>query len=124
MCRYLSPADSLLVLDLDWLTVRTAEVADTVMHTWVAKLLTMPAVGRSSIRRHSCDGGSRIAELHHRLTFGETLPIAAWDNAARAARQDGAAAAIVDLTRHAIRSWRRLAGLSVVGEPNRAVLAA
>ena len=42
---YLSPEDSLLVLDLGWLTVGTAEVADTVIHTWVTKLLVSPAWG-------------------------------------------------------------------------------
>ena len=44
---YLSPEDSLTVLDLGWLTVGTAEVADTVIHTWVTKLLVSPP-GESS----------------------------------------------------------------------------
>jgi hypothetical protein len=32
----LSPENSLLALELGWQTVRTAEVADTVIHAWVA----------------------------------------------------------------------------------------
>lgn len=43
---YLSPEDSLLVLDLAWLTVGTASptdsVGDTVIHAWVSKLLVSP----------------------------------------------------------------------------------
>ncbi len=160
---YLSPEDALLVLDLAWLTVGTADVADTVVHTWVVKLLTSPPWG---VVRYA-DGQAAqaitdVAELHRRFTPGDTPPIAAWDRAARAAREvsarkpvgaekyavraayqstalihtddadtldavagnalrahrlanlDGGAARIVDVTRHAVRSWRRLAGLSVV----------
>jgi hypothetical protein len=36
---YLSPEDSLVVVDLGWLTVGTADVADDVMRIWVTKLL-------------------------------------------------------------------------------------
>ena len=42
---YLSPEDSLTVLDLGWLTVGTADVADDVMHIWVTKLLISPPWG-------------------------------------------------------------------------------
>lgn len=160
---YLSPSDAVLVLDLGWLTVGTADVADNVVHTWVVKLLTSPPWG---VIRYA-DGVAAqaitdIAELHRSLVPGETPPIAAWDGAARAAREvsatmsanaekyavraayqstslvdtddtdtldavagnalrahrlanlDDGAARIVEVTRHAIRSWRRLAGLSVV----------
>lgn len=160
---YLSPADAVLVLDLGWLTVGTADVADHVVHTWVVKLLTSPPWG---VIRYA-DGVAAqaitdIAELHRSLLPGETPPIAAWDGAAHAARRvsatmsasaekyavraayqstslvdtddtdtldavagnalrahrlanlDDGAARIVEVTRHAIRSWRRLAGLSVV----------
>jgi hypothetical protein len=161
---YLSPEDSLLVLDLGWLTVGTAEVADTVIHTWVTKLLTSPPWG---VVQYAGDAAAKaitdIAELHRRLAPGDTPSIAAWDSAARAARAissampvgaeryavraayqstalvetddwdtldavtgnalrahrlangDSGAARIVEVTRNAIRSWRRLAGLSVVG---------
>jgi hypothetical protein len=159
---YLSPEDSLLVLDLGWLTVGTADVADTVMHTWVTKLLISPPWG---VVRYAEDAAaeaiSDIAELHRRLAPGDTPPIAAWDGANRAAREvsvtsagaelyalraacqstalvdtddwdtldavtgnalrahrlangDTGAARILEVTRNAIRSWRRLSGLSVV----------
>ncbi len=169
---YLSPTDSVLVLDLGWLTVGTVDVSNNVIHTWVSKLLTSPPWG---VIRYADTAAaqaiSRIAELHSRLLPGETPPITAWDDAARAARQvgataqgaelyavraahqstalvdtddwdtldavtgnalrahrlateDGGPAGIVDLTRHAIRSWRRLGGLSVVGVAKRTLIAA
>jgi hypothetical protein len=159
---YLSPEDSVLVLDLGWLTVGTADVADTVIHTWVVKLLTSPPWGVVRYAENAAaEAISDIAELHRRLAPGDTPPIAAWDSAARAAREisanaegaeryavraayqstalvdtddwdtldavtgnalrahrlangDAGAARIVEITCNAIRSWRRLAGLSVV----------
>ncbi len=160
---YLSPEDRLLVLDLGWLTVATADVADDVMHIWVTKLLTSPPWGVVKYAGHAAaDAITAIAELHRRLVPGDTPPIAQWDSAARAARAvsetsegselyairaayqsttlvetddwatldavtgnalrahrlangDVGAARIVEVTRNAIRSWRRLGGLSVVG---------
>jgi hypothetical protein len=160
---YLSPENSLLVLDLGWLTVGTADVADTVMHIWVTKLLISPPWG---VVRYAADAAAdaitAIAELHRRLVPGDMPPIAEWDSAARAARSvsetsegaelyavraatqstalvetddwdtldavtgnalrahrlangEAGAARILEVTRNAIRSWRRLAGLSVVG---------
>jgi hypothetical protein len=160
---YLSPENSLLVLDLGWLTVGTADVADTVMHIWVTKLLISPPWG---VVRYAADAAADaitdIAELHRRLVPGDMPPIAEWDRAARAARSvsetsegaelyavraatqstalveaddwdtldavtgnalrahrlangEAGAAPILEVTRNAIRSWRRLAGLSVVG---------
>jgi hypothetical protein len=168
---YLSPDDSLLVLDLAWLTVGTADVADTVVHPWVAKLLVSPPWGVVRYAGNAAAGAiTDIAELHRRLAPGELPPIAEWDGAARAARAisttpvtaeryavraarqstalvdtddwdtldavtgnalkahrlanaDGGAARIVEITRHAIRSWRRLAGLSVIGERPKVVAA-
>jgi hypothetical protein len=159
---YLSPENSLLVLDLGWLTVGTADVADTVIHTWVTKLLISPPWG---VLRYAENAAAKaisdIAELHRRLVPGDMPSIAAWDSAARAARAvsetsagaeryavraayqstalvetddwdtldavtgnalkahrlangDDGAARILEVTRNAIRSWRRLAGLSVV----------
>ncbi len=161
---YLSPEDSLLVLDLGWLTVGTADVGDTVMHTWVTKLLISPPWGVVRYAENAAaDVITDIAELHRRLAPGDTPPIAAWDSANRAARAvsamstgaelyavraarqsttlvhtddwdtldavtgnalrahrlangDTGAARIVEVTRNAVRSWRRLAGLSVVGD--------
>jgi hypothetical protein len=159
---YLSPEDSFVVLDLGWLTVGTADVADTVIHTWVTKLLISPPWG---VVRYADSAAAQaisdIAELHRGLVPGEMPSIAAWDSAARAARAvtttpvtaeryavraayqstalietddwdtldavtgnalkahrlangDAGAARILEVTRSAIRSWRRLAGLSVV----------
>jgi hypothetical protein len=159
---YLSPEDSFVVLDLGWLTVGTADVADTVIHTWVSKLLTSPPWG---VVRYADSAAAQaisdIAELHRGLVPGEMPSIAAWDSAARAARAvtttpvtaeryavraayqstalvetddwdtldavtgnalkahrlangDDGAARILEVTRNAIRSWRRLAGLRVV----------
>src|ERR1700761_1926165 len=159
---YLSPEDSLLVLDLGWLTVGTADVADTVVHAWVTKLLVSPPWGVVRYAQNTAAQAiSNIAELHHRLSPGDTPSIAEWDGAARAARAvnttpvtaeryavraayqstalvetddwdtldavtgnalkahrlangDAGAARILEVTRNAIRSWRRLGGLSVV----------
>lgn len=159
---YLSPEDSLLVLDLGWLTVGTADVADDVMHIWVTKLLISPPWG---VVRYADNAAAEsitdIAELHRGFVPGDTPPIADWDSAARAARAvsetsqgaelyairaayqstalvetddwdtldavtgnalrahrlangDEGAARILEVTRNAIRSWRRLGGLSVV----------
>ncbi|ORW95527.1 hypothetical protein AWB92_10050 [Mycobacterium sp. IEC1808] len=169
---YLAPDDSMLVLDLAWLTVGTAEVTGTVVHPWVAKLLVSPPWGviRYAENAAAAGGITDIAELHRRLAPGELPPIAEWDGAARAARAigtapvtaeryavrtaaqstalvetddwdtldavtgnalkahrlanaDAGAARVVEITRHAIRSWRRLAGLSVVGERPKIVAA-
>lgn len=157
---YLSPDHSLLVLDLAWLTVGTADVADAVVHPWVAKLLASPPWGVIRYAGSLAAGViTDIAELHRRLAPGELPPIAEWDRAARAARAisttpvtaeryavraahqstslvdtddwdtldavtgnalkahrlanaDVGPARVVEITRNAIRSWRRLAGLT------------
>lgn len=162
---YLSPEDSVVVLDLGWQTVGTADATDTVVHTWVSELLISPPWGvvryaQIAAAEAICD----IAKLHRSFLPGELPSISAWDRVARAARaittapvtperyavraayqstalietDDGATldavtgnalkahrlangdagpARIVEVTRHAIRSWRRLAGLSVVSDP-------
>jgi hypothetical protein len=169
---YLSPEDSLLVLDLAWLTVGTADVADTVVHAWVTKLLVSPPWGVVRYAQNTAAQAiSVIAELHRRLGPGDTPSIAEWDGAARAARAinttpvtaeryavraayqstalietddwdtldavtgnalkahrlangDDGAAPIIEVTRNAIRSWRRLSGLSVVSNSPVAVTGA
>jgi hypothetical protein len=169
---YLSPEDSLLVLDLGWLTVGTADVADTVVHAWVTKLLVSPPWGVVRYAQNTAaEAISDIAELHRRLGPGDTPSIAEWDGAARAVRAvnttpvtaeryavraayqstalvetddwdtldavtgnalkahrlangDDGAAPIIEVTRNAIRSWRRLSGLSVVSNSPVAVTGA
>jgi hypothetical protein len=169
---HLSPEDGLLVLDLGWLTVGTADVADTVVHAWVTKLLVSPPWGVVRYAQNTAAQAiSNIAELHHRFSPGDTPSIAEWDGAARAARAvnttpvtaeryavraayqstalvetddwdtldavtgnalkahrlangDDGAAPIIEVTRNAIRSWRRLSGLSVVSDSPVSVTAA
>jgi hypothetical protein len=159
---YLSPEDSFVVLDLGWLTVGTADVADAVIHSWVTKLLISPPWGVVRYAENAAaEAISDIAELHRTFVPGEMPSIAVWDRAARAARAvtttpvtaeryavraayqstalvetddwdtldavtgnalkahrlangDAGAARILEVARSAIRSWRRLAGLSVV----------
>jgi hypothetical protein len=169
---YLSPEDSFVVLDLGWLTVGTADVADTVIHSWVTKLLISPPWGVVRYAQNAAvEAISDIAELHRRLVPGDMPSIAAWDRAARAARAvtttpvtaeryavraayqstalvetddwdtldavtgnalkahrlangDTGAARILEVARSAIRSWRRLAGLSVVSNVPQSVASA
>ncbi|WP_205875681.1 hypothetical protein [Mycobacterium camsae] len=161
---YLAPQDAVLAIDLGWLTVGTAEVGETVIRSWVSKLLVSPPWGVVRYADHAAAAViSEIAELHRTLPPGEMPDIASWDRAARVAREisakmapgaeryavraayqstslsdveawdtldavtgnalrahrlanlDNGAGRIIEMTRHAIRSWRRLAGLSVVG---------
>ncbi|ORV05655.1 hypothetical protein [Mycobacterium celatum] len=75
---YLSPEHSVLALDLGWQTVGTADVADTVIHAWVAELLTNPTWGVIGYAKITAIKAiTDIAELHRRT---------AWEAAERAAR--------------------------------------
>ncbi|MGB9305539.1 MAG: hypothetical protein WCB92_18220, partial [Mycobacterium sp.] len=77
---YLSPKNAVVVLDLGWLTVGTADVADTVMHSWVTKLLISPPWG---VVRYADNATAQvisdIAELHRTFVPGDSPSIAAWD---------------------------------------------
>jgi hypothetical protein len=157
---YLSPEHSVLALDLAWQAVGTADVPDTVVHAWIAELLTSPTWGvlkYAKITAHKAI--LDIAEVHRTAASGEMPAIADWDAAARAARavaetlasagaravqaayetttfvdddllmaldrvlihtlnahaqgsgDASTASRITELTGHAIRSWRHLAGL-------------
>jgi hypothetical protein len=91
---YLSPENSLLALELGWLTVGTADADDTVIHAWVAELLASPVWGvvryakraaryaKSAVDKAVLD----IAELHRAAAAGDMPPIADWKAADRAAR--------------------------------------
>jgi hypothetical protein len=84
---YLSPENSVVALDLAWLTVGTAGIADDVVHAWVAELLTNPTWGvlqYAKITAHQAI--LDIAELHRSAASGEMPAIADWDAASRAAR--------------------------------------
>jgi hypothetical protein len=172
---YLSPENSLLALELGWQTVGTADVADTVIHAWVAELLASPTWGvvryAKRAARYAKSAADKavlnIAELHCAVAAGDMPLIAAWDAADRAARtacraskptvhvadlyavraayqatalvdtdhlasldavtgnalrahalatEGTMATPIVELTRHAIRSCRQLAGLDNGGD--------
>jgi hypothetical protein len=83
---YLSPENSLLALELGWQTVGTTDVPDTVIHAWVAELLTSPTWGvvryaNLTVIKTILD----IAELHRNAASGDMPSIAAWDAAGRAA---------------------------------------
>jgi hypothetical protein len=84
---YLSPEHSVVALDLAWQTVGTADIPDTVVHAWVAELLTHPVWG---VLRYANLNTHRaiidIAELHRAGASGHLPPIEAWDAAGRAAR--------------------------------------
>jgi hypothetical protein len=83
---YLSPKDSLLVLDLGWLTVGTAQVSHTVIHAWVAELLTHPIWGVVNyVESDAVEAIRDIAQLHRKVASGDAAPIAAWVAADRAA---------------------------------------
>lgn len=104
---YLSPENSLLALELSWQTVGTADVAETVIHAWVAELLASPTWGVVRCAKYAAvDAILDIAELHRGTASGDMPPIAAWDAARRAAR---AAARVIDPTSdasglHAVRA--------------------
>jgi hypothetical protein len=84
---YLSPEHSVIALDLAWQTVGTADVPETVVHAWIAELLTSPTWGvlqYAKITAHKAI--LDVAELHRAAASGNMPPIADWDAAGRAAR--------------------------------------
>jgi hypothetical protein len=160
---YLSSENSFIALELGWQTAGTADTADSVIHAWVAELLTSSTWG---VVQYAKNGSVAtifdIADLHRTVASGEIPSIAAWDCADRAARavsvtladaemyavrtayqstalvhtehsatldavtgnalrahelstEGTGAARIVEVTRDAIRSWRRLAQLDNPG---------
>jgi hypothetical protein len=165
---YLSPTNSLLALDLAWQTVGTADFADTVIHAWVADLVTNPTWGVIRYAKLTAIKAIfDIAELHRKAAAGDMPSTADWDAADRAARAAAqamnpasnpaglyairaayqstaiidthhqatldavtgnalrahalatggtAATRLVEFTRHAIRTWRRLGGLDQTGD--------
>jgi hypothetical protein len=169
---YLSPEHSVIALDLAWQTVGTADVPDTVVHAWIAELLTNPIWGVLQYAKLTAYKAILdIAELHRAAASEDMPPIADWDAAGHIARAvattlSGAgmravqaayesttfvdndllmsldkvvvhaqntyalvsgdatrASRITELTGHAIRSWRDLAGLDKAREGRPAALA-
>jgi hypothetical protein len=84
---YLSPENSVLALDLGWQTVGTGSVPKTVIHAWVAELLTSPTWGAVRYAKLTAIKAIiDIAELHRRAASCDMPPVWAWDAAARTAR--------------------------------------
>lgn len=84
---YLSPESSVLALELAWQTVGTADVADAVVHAWLAELLTNPVWGVVQYAKITeVKAILDIAELHRQAARGDMPAIGAWDAADRAAR--------------------------------------
>jgi hypothetical protein len=80
---YLSPEDSLTVLDLGWLTVGTADVPETVVFRWLSELLVDPSHG---VVLHAFDADAavrRVAELCDRAGNGEIVESSEWNVAHR-----------------------------------------
>jgi len=132
---FLSPEDSLIVLDLGCQTVGTAGVADSVIHSWIAGLLDNPEWG---VIRYNLPGG--IAEMHRKVARGEidfhvwsadaypaakytsvfTAATAAWFTAESVsysvAKSTDRSADYIKFVQYAISSWRELAGLDTAPE--------
>jgi hypothetical protein len=84
---YLSPENSVLAIELAWQTVGTAGVADTVVHAWLAELLTNPVWGVVQYAKITeVKAILDIAELHRQAARRDMPAIAVWDAAERAAR--------------------------------------
>jgi hypothetical protein len=85
--RYLSSGNSLLALELGWQTAGTAEVVDTVVHAWVAELLTNPTWGVVRYAKLSAIKTiSDIAALHRNAASGAMPTWATWNAAYQTAR--------------------------------------
>jgi hypothetical protein len=113
----LSPESSVLALELAWQTVGTADVPDTVVHAWLAELLTNPDWGVSRYAGITAIRAIRhVAGLHRAAGAGRTSPIAEWEAAERAAR------AISTTGHRAGHHALRAAIQSAMGVGNRATL--
>ena len=84
---YLSPENSVLALDLGWQTVGTADNTATVIHAWVAELLTDPTWGVARYARLAAIKPILdIAALHRAAASGGMSSSVAWNGVDRAAR--------------------------------------
>ena len=93
---FLSPENSVIVLDLGWLTVGTADTPREVIWRWLADLLVHPEMGVvTRVRREDVARSLRgVAALCKREACGERVPVAEWRAAcgdARKAKEDAAA---------------------------------
>ena len=81
---FLSPENSVIVLDLGWLTVGTADTPREIAWRWLADLLVHPEMGIvTTVRRVDVrDALIHMATLYMRESRGERVTVAEW----RAAR--------------------------------------
>ena len=92
---YLSPENSVIVLDLGWLTVGTANAPQEVMWQWLADLLIDSTHG---VVQYARDANSEkaiqnVANLYLRKVNGGNVSIEEWRSATYAANAAAAAAA-------------------------------
>ncbi len=94
---FLSPEDSVIVLDLGWKTVGTAGVPKTVVWRWLADLLVDPVMG---VVQYATPRGveaiRRVAALCVRESVGDVVPRTEWSEARAAADAVAAAYAAAD----------------------------
>jgi len=88
---YLSPKDSVLVLDLGWRTVGTVDVPREVVLRWLAELLIDPVHGAV---QHASPAAvpaiRRVAELLGRQVAGGLVSVAEWTQARKDASANAA----------------------------------
>ncbi len=105
---FLSPENSIIVLDLGWLTVGTADTPREIVWRWLADLLVHPEMGIvTKVRRvdvHDAaihiarrvdvhDAAIHIAELYMRESRGERVTVTEWRAARDQAQKAKSAAA-------------------------------
>ncbi|AXC33627.1 hypothetical protein SEA_MICHLEY_72 [Mycobacterium phage Michley] len=110
---FLSPENSVLVLDLGWKTVGTAGVSDAVHALWIADMLVSLEWG---VIRFADEVGAvairEIADLHRQAAAGQVPFAWAAESAAEYAAWSAAeSGALIEFTRQAIARWRELANL-------------
>ncbi|QBJ00880.1 hypothetical protein Henu3_gp3 [Mycobacterium phage Henu3 PeY-2017] len=107
---FLSPEDSVLVLDLGWQTVGTATDSDALHALWITEVLTNPEWG---VIRFADERGAQavrdIADLHRRSAVGEVPFAWAAESAARSAAWSAAESAAESAARSAAESVARSA---------------
>ena len=137
---FLSPEDSVLVIDMGYRTMGTADVARDVVWRWLSDLLVDPEHGviRLARREQTVEAIQRVSALCLRRAANEPVSPADWRQArkdaqearnaayadayaAAAADADAYAAAArkrarIDFTNWAIDHWRELAGLDQQNE--------
>ena len=94
---FLSPENSIIVLDLGWLTVGTADTPREIVWRWLADLLVHPEMGIvTKVRRVDVrDALIHVAKLYMRKSRGERVTVTEW-RAARYQAQKATSAAAAD----------------------------